>query len=88
MATLSTFESTTLDKTIRFASKWFILTQKTQNLEMVNLKSVTYAQPIPLSLITQRQFSLATLSFVFYYVAASIENFFTFDAKADTVVND
>ena len=50
MAILSTLEHTTLDKTIRCASKWFTLTLKnTQNLELVNLKCVTYAQPIPLS---------------------------------------
>ena len=48
MAILST--STTLDEIIRCASKWFILTQQVQNLELVNLKCVTYTQPIPLSL--------------------------------------
>ena len=47
MAILSTLESTTYSKTVRYALKWFILTQKTQNLELVNLKRVTYTQPIP-----------------------------------------
>ena len=51
MVILSTLESTTLDETSRCASKWFILALKTQNLELVNLKCVTYAQPIPLSLM-------------------------------------
>ena len=32
------------------ASGWFILTQRTQNLEFVNLKCVTYAWSIPLPL--------------------------------------
>ena len=32
----------------RCASKWFILTQRTQKLEFVNFKYVTYARPIPL----------------------------------------
>ena len=32
-----------LDETVKCASKWFILTQRTQNLEFVNLKCVTYA---------------------------------------------
>ena len=50
---LSTLESTSLDETIWCASKWFILTQITQNLEPVNLKCVTYAQPIPLPLHTE-----------------------------------
>ena len=50
MAILSTLEHTTLDETIRCASKWFILKLKnTQNPELVNLKYVTYVQPIPLS---------------------------------------
>ena len=40
-AILSTLESTSL---------CFIQTQRTQNLESVNLKCVTYAQPIPLPL--------------------------------------
>ena len=31
----------------------FILTQRMQNLEYVNLKCVTYAQPIPLPLMTK-----------------------------------
>ena len=44
MAILSTLEHTTLDETTRCTSKWFILTLP------VNLKCVTYAQPIPLSL--------------------------------------
>ena len=37
-----TFESTSLDETIRCASKWFILTQRTQKLDFVNLKCVTH----------------------------------------------
>ena len=49
MAILSTLESTSLDETIRCASKWFILRQL-QNLELLNLKCVTYTQPIPLPL--------------------------------------
>ena len=39
--------STSVDETIRFASKLFILIQ---NLEFVNLKCIAYPQPIPLSL--------------------------------------
>ena len=51
MAILSTLESTSLNETIRCTSKSFILTlKKPQNLELVNLKCVPYAQPIPLSL--------------------------------------
>ena len=42
MAILSTFESTILNETIRRASEWFMLTLKTQNLELVNLNGVTY----------------------------------------------
>ena len=34
-AILTTLESTTLDETIRCASKWFILTQNPQNLNLV-----------------------------------------------------
>ena len=45
MTILSTFESPTFDETIKCASKWFILTWKTQNLEVINLKCMTYAQP-------------------------------------------
>ena len=41
MATMSTLESSTLDETIRCASKWFILEEKKQNLELLNLKYVT-----------------------------------------------
>ena len=52
IAILSTLGSTSLDEFIKCASKWFILRQKTQNLEVVNLKCVTYAQPIPLPLNT------------------------------------
>ena len=50
MAILSSLEPITLDETIRCASKWLIFNIKTQNLELGNLKCVTYAQPIPLSL--------------------------------------
>ena len=42
---------TTLDETIRCASKWFILTWKLI-LEMLNFKCATYAQHIPLSFIS------------------------------------
>ena len=42
----STLESSSLDEIIRCASKWPILTQRTQILEFVNLKSVNYTQPI------------------------------------------
>ena len=44
-------ESTSFDEAIRHALKWFIRTQGMQNLEFVNLKCVTYTQPIPLLLI-------------------------------------
>ena len=33
---------------LQICSKWFILTQRTQNLEFVNFKCVTCSQPIPL----------------------------------------
>ena len=46
MVILSTLESTHIDKTIKCASRWFILAQRMQNLEFVNLKCVTYTQPI------------------------------------------
>ena len=46
-----------LTKTIRCASKWFILTQRPQNLEFVNLKCVTYTQLIQLSLQAYAQIS-------------------------------
>ena len=52
-AILSTLETTSRDETIRSASKWFIQTQRTRNLQSVNLKCVTYhayTQPIPLPL--------------------------------------
>ena len=39
-----------LMKPSRCTSQWFILTQRMQNLEFVNLKCFTYTQPIPLSL--------------------------------------
>ena len=42
---LTKLGSTHLNETIRYASKWFILTQ---NPESVNLKCITYPQPIPL----------------------------------------
>ena len=47
-------ESTSFDDTIICASKWFILTQRAQNLDLVDLSCVTYAQPIPLPLILNR----------------------------------
>ena len=49
------FKSTSLDETIRRASKWFILTQRMQNQEFVNLKRVTYAQLIHLALNADRK---------------------------------
>ena len=50
---MNTLEST-YDETIRCASKWFILTQRKQNLSSVDLNCVTsYTQPIPLSLTPQ-----------------------------------
>ena len=45
---MSTLEFTSPDENIICASKWFILTQRMQNLEIVNLKCVTYAQLTPL----------------------------------------
>ena len=51
MAILSTLESTSLDETIRLASKIVYFNIQMQNLELVNLKCVTYAQPISLSLM-------------------------------------
>ena len=50
MVILSTLESTDIDKTIKCTSRWFILVQRMQNLEFVNLKCVTYTQPIWVSL--------------------------------------
>ena len=44
IAILSTFESTSLDETIRCTSKWSIRTQRMQNVKFINLKCVTYAQ--------------------------------------------
>ena len=43
---LRTLESESIypDETIRWASKWFILTQRMQNLECVNLKCATLIQ--------------------------------------------
>ena len=46
----NTLESTSLDEIIRCPTKWFILSQRMQNLEYINLMCVTYAQPIPLLL--------------------------------------
>ena len=51
MIILSTMESIYLDESIKCASRWFILAQRTQNLEFVSLKCVTYTQPIRVSLI-------------------------------------
>ena len=50
MTILNTLESTALDETIRSASKYFILTLIIQDPKLVNVKYVTYAQPILLSL--------------------------------------
>ena len=47
---MSTLESISFDEPIRCALKWFILTQRSQNLEFVNLKCVNCRQPIPLAL--------------------------------------
>ena len=44
--TSSTFAATLYDKTIKHASKWFILTKIMQNLEFIKLKYVTYTQPL------------------------------------------
>ena len=44
-------------------SKWFIITQRIQNLKFATLKYVTYAQPIPLPL------SVALSSFIVYTLA-------------------
>ena len=50
MATLRTLEFTTSDEITRCSSRWFINHKITQNLELLDLKKVTYVQPIPLSL--------------------------------------
>ena len=50
MAILNILEYTTLDETNKCALKLIILTKKLQNLELVNLKYVTYAQTLLLSL--------------------------------------
>ena len=44
----SNLESTFLEKNIRYTSRWFILqcSPKMQNLEFINIKCVTYTQPI------------------------------------------
>ena len=47
MVILGTLESTSPNELVRCSLKWFIFNIKTQNLEFVNLKRVTYAQPIP-----------------------------------------
>ena len=52
MIIMSTSEITSRDETIRCALKWFILTQRAQTLEFVNLKCVIYAQHISLPLNT------------------------------------
>ena len=46
MIILCTLILVMLMKNIKKASRWFILAQTTQNLELVNLKCVTYTQPI------------------------------------------
>ena len=55
MNTNSTLETTSLDETIRSASKWFILTQRTQTLQIVNFRYVFYVQPIPLPFNINRE---------------------------------
>ena len=42
MAILSTLESSALDKTLICASKWHTFNMKMQNVELFNLKCVTY----------------------------------------------
>ena len=43
MIILSTLiESTNLDESIQWTSRWFIVAKRTQNLEIVNLKCVSY----------------------------------------------
>ena len=42
MGILSTLESIYLDESIKYASKWIILAQRMQNLELVNIKRITY----------------------------------------------
>ena len=42
----NTLESISLDENIKCTSRWLILPQITQNLRFVNLKCVTYTQPI------------------------------------------
>ena len=81
MPILSTLESTTLDETIRCASKWLIVALKTQNLELVSIKCVTYAQPIPLSLtptrfITKNEYSSVNSYLTYMLVNISSTSYF------------
>ena len=46
MIILSILESTYLDESIKCSSRWFILAQGMQNVEIVNLKCITYTQLI------------------------------------------
>ena len=67
MAIVRTLKFPALDETVRNASKWFILTfKKNQNLVVINLKCVTYAQPIhvPLILHMVNDLGSCTLSYV------------------------
>ena len=46
LAVLNRLESTFCVKTIKRVSKWFIPAWKTPNIEFINLKHVSYTQPI------------------------------------------
>ena len=52
MVILSALEPTNLDDSITCTSRWFILAQRMQNVEYVNVKCVACTQPIwvPLNL--------------------------------------
>ena len=86
MAILSSLESSTLDETLRCASEWFMLTlKKTQNLELVNLKCIIYAQPIlplrngPLLIMKSKiVFFFFVFVFVFVFVCFFVFFFFVF----------
>ena len=52
MIIVSVWESSNLDESIKCISRWFTLTQRTRNLEFVNLKCVTYVQPIWVTLMS------------------------------------
>ena len=50
------------DKTIKYISTWFNLARRTQNLEFVNFKHVTYTQPIWVALRTHIELSGSILA--------------------------